>query len=159
MNRLRKINQDVSDYLSRNNEINIDDKLKTDYFIKLVEEFKNHINNVNIKSDNDYDDLYKIINNWNTLMEHIGDNENIVDKDKYNHFSKLKWKRLKCNNVIKFQLSDEPEVIYIIKTAFDDKYIIVQEDAYEINIGDTEILSEADIKAKYDIDINEKIKK
>lgn len=48
---------------------------------------------------------------------------------------KLKW--IESGNVTKtFRLEDEPELIHVIKTGFKDKYMVVYEDAYELNNTD-----------------------
>ena len=38
-------------------------------------------------------------------------------------------------NIQSFQLGCEPELIHVIKTGFNDKYMVVYEDASEINLG------------------------
>ncbi len=49
-------------------------------------------------------------------------------------------------------ISDEgTEVLYIIKTGFEDKYITVWEDAYELVLGDTFIGTKEQVETKFSI--------
>jgi len=50
-----------------------------------------------------------------------------------------------------FQLGNDPEIIHIIKTGFENKYIVVYEDAFEVSLGKTEILTKEELERKYDI--------
>lgn len=62
----------------------------------------------------------------------------------------LKW--IEINNVIKtFRLEDEPELIHVIKTGFKDKYMVVYEDAYELNIGKVTYGSKSEIESRFGI--------
>jgi hypothetical protein len=46
----------------------------------------------------------------------------------------MKW--IECSSEVKsFRLEDEPELIHVIKTGFNDEYMVVREDAYELNSG------------------------
>lgn len=65
----------------------------------------------------------------------------------------MKWKEIDCNNVKCFQYGDDPELIYIVKTGFKNKYMVLYEDAYQLNIGHTKILSREDIKEQYNIEL------
>jgi hypothetical protein len=65
----------------------------------------------------------------------------------------LVWKEIKPAEIRTFQLGDDPELIHIIKTRFRDRYIVTAEDAYEIVLGTTEILTKNEIKHKYDIEL------
>jgi hypothetical protein len=51
-----------------------------------------------------------------------------------------------------FQWGDEPEMIHIIQTGFRDRYLVVWEDAYEMVLGKTEILTREEIKNKFNIE-------
>lgn len=63
---------------------------------------------------------------------------------------KLKW--IESSNVTKiFRLEDEPELIHVIKTGFKDKYIVVYEDAYELNIGKVTYGTKAEIEGRFGI--------
>jgi hypothetical protein len=66
----------------------------------------------------------------------------------------LKWIKIpgKC---LTFRLSDEPELIHIIKTGFEDRYLLVWEDAYELMLGKVEILSKKEMEERFQIDISE----
>ena len=55
------------------------------------------------------------------------------------------------NNVISFQDGDEPEIIHIIKTGFEDRYIVLYEDAYEMYLGQTDVLTKAEVEKKFKI--------
>jgi len=63
-------------------------------------------------------------------------------------FNDLKWEGIpnKCKS---FRLGDEPEVIHIIKTGFRDKYIVVDEDAFDINTGNVAFYTKKEIEEKY----------
>jgi len=50
-----------------------------------------------------------------------------------------------------YQLEDEPELIHIIKTGFKDKYIVVYEDAYELELGKTNIFTKAQLEKVFKI--------
>jgi len=65
----------------------------------------------------------------------------------------FKWLEIPCKNIKKYQLEDQPEIIYIIKTGFKNKYIVVNEDAYELYLGNVEILTSNEIEIKYNIKI------
>lgn len=49
--------------------------------------------------------------------------------------------------------NEEAIQIFIIKTGYEDSYIVTYDDAQSVLIGTTHILSKADIKEKYGIDI------
>lgn len=55
------------------------------------------------------------------------------------------------NKLRTFQLGDYPELIHIIKTGFDDEYIVVYEDAHGYNMGGISIGSKKEIEKKIDI--------
>jgi hypothetical protein len=64
------------------------------------------------------------------------------------------WFKIKYNYCVgTYQLSDEPELIHIIKTGevFANKYLVVYDDAWEINTGKTEILTKSQIFNKFKI--------
>ena len=54
---------------------------------------------------------------------------------------------------IKRFISDETEIIHIIKTGFQDKYIVVFEDAFERSLGETIIGTKEEIEQKFNIEI------
>lgn len=62
----------------------------------------------------------------------------------------LKWKEIPCGCKA-FQLGDEPEVIYVIKTGFEDTYMVVYEDAWEINLGHVDVLTKFQVEKAYNI--------
>jgi len=63
---------------------------------------------------------------------------------------KLKW--IESGNVTKtFRLEDEPELIHVIKTGFEDKYMVVYEDAYGLNIGKVTYGTKAEIEGRFGI--------
>ena len=64
-----------------------------------------------------------------------------------------KWMQVKSAEIKTFQWGDEPEVIHIIKTGFDDLYLVVWEDAFQESLGKTEILRNKDIKDKFNIEL------
>ncbi len=63
------------------------------------------------------------------------------------------WKETSCSNVKRYQLGDEPEIIYVIKTGFKNKYIVVQEDPYEYNVGTSKLMTKQKIERLYNINI------
>lgn len=65
---------------------------------------------------------------------------------------KLKWIEIK-SLVKTFNLKDEPELIHIIKTGYRDEYMIVYEDAHNLNTGKVEFANKKQIKDKYGIDL------
>jgi len=65
----------------------------------------------------------------------------------------MEWKEIDCKNVKCFQYGDDPELIYIVKTGFKNKYMVLYEDAQELNIGHTKILSRENIKELYNIEL------
>ncbi len=50
-----------------------------------------------------------------------------------------------------FTHADNQEVIHVIKTGFEDVYIVVHEDCHEITIGNTYVGSKEEIETKYKI--------
>jgi hypothetical protein len=62
------------------------------------------------------------------------------------------WKRI-SNQTWCFQLSDEPELIHVIKTGFHDLYMIVHEDAYQQDLGKVEMGPKKEIEDKYKIEL------
>jgi hypothetical protein len=65
----------------------------------------------------------------------------------------LEWKEIK-STVQCFQLDGEPELIHVIKTGFNDMYMIVHEDAYEFSLGLVEYGTRELIEHKYNIKLN-----
>jgi len=61
------------------------------------------------------------------------------------------WKEIKPFPMKTFQFGDDPEVIHIIKTGFDNLYILTWEDAYEMMLGKTELLSKEEIEKRFKI--------
>ncbi len=64
------------------------------------------------------------------------------------------WKQIKSNPKT-FQFGDEPELIHIIKSGYENLYIIVYDDAYQYFTGRTELCTKKDIKNKFSIDMDE----
>lgn len=62
----------------------------------------------------------------------------------------LKWIQV-SNNVKTFKLGEEPELIHIIKTGFKDKYMVVDEDAYEQYLGRVTFGTKKEIEERYKI--------
>ncbi len=63
----------------------------------------------------------------------------------------IEWFYSENKSVMKFIHKDEPEVIYLIKTGFEDKYIVLHEDAHEMSIGNTFVGSKEEVENKYKI--------
>jgi hypothetical protein len=62
----------------------------------------------------------------------------------------MKWKEIESKTWC-FQLSDEPELIHVIKTGFENMYMIVHEDAYQLNLGKVEMGTREEIEQTYQI--------
>lgn len=68
-----------------------------------------------------------------------------------NPHAKLEWKEIKGVEYRCFQWGDEPELIHIIQTGFEDRYMVVWEDAYELHLGNVDLLSKKEIEEKFKI--------
>lgn len=66
----------------------------------------------------------------------------------------LTWKEI-STSTRRFQLDDEPEVLHIIKTGHENKYMVVKEDGYEHKTGELEFMTKEQIKERYKIDLDE----
>lgn len=64
----------------------------------------------------------------------------------------LKWIEIP-NNTKTFRLEEEPELIHVIKTGFKDKYMVVYEDAYELNLGKVIFGTKKEIDDKFKISL------
>lgn len=62
------------------------------------------------------------------------------------------WKKVN-SKLATYQADEDPELIHIIKTGFDDMYIIVYEDAYGLTLGNIIMKSSQEIKDRFGIDI------
>lgn len=69
-------------------------------------------------------------------------------------YSNLKWVERKSDSRT-FELEGEPELIHVIKTGFIDKYMVVYEDAYQLNIGDVIYGTKAEIENKFNISLDD----
>ena len=65
----------------------------------------------------------------------------------------MSWKEIKSTSQC-FQLGNEPELIHVIKTGFEDMYMVVHEDAYQYVIGKVEFGTKREIEVKFKIKIN-----
>lgn len=65
-------------------------------------------------------------------------------------WDKLKWKEIN-SNCRTFQLDKEPELIHVIKTGFVDKYMVVYEDAHELNLGSVNFHTKKEIEEGFNI--------
>jgi len=52
-----------------------------------------------------------------------------------------------------FQHEDEPEMIHVIKTGFNDLYMIVWEDVFEIDLGKVEFGTKKEVEIKFKISL------
>jgi hypothetical protein len=66
---------------------------------------------------------------------------------------KLRYKEVSPSECRTFRLGDDPELIHIIKSGFKDEYMIVYEDAHELNYGKAEVLTKKQIKHKFNIEL------
>ena len=71
--------------------------------------------------------------------------------DKVNESS---WEEIECSNVKKFQYGEFPETIYVIKTGFKNKYIVIQEDAYELHLGNSKLMTKRSVEKMYGIKLS-----
>lgn len=55
------------------------------------------------------------------------------------------------SKVQSFHYNNEPELIHIIKSGSPNTYILVYDDAYQLNTGTTEILSKEMIEERFNI--------
>jgi hypothetical protein len=65
----------------------------------------------------------------------------------------MNYLEIKSNIARTFVNTNEPEVIYLIKTGFVDTYLIVHEDAHEIKLGQTEVLTKEQVEDRYKIEL------
>jgi hypothetical protein len=65
----------------------------------------------------------------------------------------MKWRPVNMNKW-SFILGDEPEVIHVIKTGFDDTYMVVHEDALEISLGKVDFHTKEEVENKYGIKLD-----
>lgn len=63
-----------------------------------------------------------------------------------------KYKPMSDVSVKRF-ISDNTEVIYVIKTGFQDKYMVVFEDAFEISLGKTILGTKEEIENNFKIQL------
>ena len=61
-----------------------------------------------------------------------------------------KWIKIE-RDIKSFQLQGEPELIHVIKTGFVDRYMVVYEDAYEINLGEVIFGTKNEIEKLFNI--------
>jgi hypothetical protein len=66
-------------------------------------------------------------------------------------YAKLQWEEIKGAEYRRFQWGNEPELIHIIKTGFEDRYMVIWEDAYELHLGNVDHLSKQEIEEKFKI--------
>ena len=64
------------------------------------------------------------------------------------------WEEMECDNVQKFRYGEFPELIYVIKTGFKNKYIVVQEDAYELHLGNSKLMTKKSVEKTYGIKLS-----
>lgn len=64
----------------------------------------------------------------------------------------MEWKEILSTTQC-FRLVDEPELIHVIKTGFDDLYMVVHEDAYQLELGKVEMGTKADVEHRYKIKV------
>jgi hypothetical protein len=65
----------------------------------------------------------------------------------------LKWKEITPRKIKTFQLDEEPELIHIIETSFEDTYIVVYEDGFEQLLGKSLTMNKEQIKKVYNIEL------
>ena len=65
-----------------------------------------------------------------------------------------KWEETSCSNVRRYKLGDFEEILYVIKTGFKNKYIVVSEDAYEYNVGTSKLMTKQKVERLYNIELD-----
>jgi hypothetical protein len=65
----------------------------------------------------------------------------------------LEWKESKPTEVRRFTSPFGDEMIYLIKGGHKDTYIVVHDDAYEMTLGQTNVLSAEGVKKRYGIEV------
>jgi hypothetical protein len=78
----------------------------------------------------------------------------ITSENAIDIINQSKWIESECNNVKRFQFGDFPEVIYVIKTGFKDRYMVVYEDAYELTLGETKIMTKELVEKTFEIKLS-----
>lgn len=68
-----------------------------------------------------------------------------------NPSTKSEWVEIKGAEYRRFQWGTEPELIHIIKTGFEDRYMVIWEDAYELHLGNVDFLSKKQLEEKFKI--------
>lgn len=66
----------------------------------------------------------------------------------------MKWTKDKTNKCITFTSQMGDECIHIIKTGFQNYYMVVWEDAHELSIGSTEFGTKDEIETRFNIRID-----
>jgi hypothetical protein len=66
---------------------------------------------------------------------------------------KLVWREISSSKVKTFQLEDEPELLHIIKIR-DNEYMVVYEDAYDLDTGTLVFYNKETIKNKFNINLD-----
>jgi hypothetical protein len=64
-----------------------------------------------------------------------------------------KWKPMQDRTIKAFIHESQQEVIYIIKTGFQDTFLVVHEDCHEMTLGSTFTGSKIEVEKKYNIKI------
>jgi hypothetical protein len=66
-----------------------------------------------------------------------------------------RWKRIAaCNGYWKFQFMNEPEIVHIIQTGYENLYIVVHEDGYHIQNSKNEYRTKEKIESSYGITLD-----
>lgn len=75
----------------------------------------------------------------------------LTNPEEGNPSTKSEWVEIKGAEYHRFQWGTEPEVIHIIKTGFEDQYMIIWEDAYQLQLGNVDFLSKSEIEERFKI--------
>ncbi len=62
-----------------------------------------------------------------------------------------KWNEMSDLAVKRFISYEQDEVIYVINTGFQDKWMVVNEDAYEMSLGKTFIGTKIEVEQEFNI--------
>lgn len=63
----------------------------------------------------------------------------------------LEWKEVKWFEIKTYQLGEEPEIFHVIPSGNPGLYIVLHDDAYEIDRGKVEFFNKEELEEKYKI--------
>ena len=73
-----------------------------------------------------------------------------MEKKIEEHWANLKWEEIN-SHCRTFQLNNEPALLHIIKTGFENKYMVVYEVAHEFNLSTVSLHTKKEIEEGFNI--------